>query len=75
MFDFDGDFDMLFLWVICDLVRLMGIKYGCGIGVCGVCIVYFDGEVVCVCVLLVVSVVGCVIMMIEGLLYDCLYLV
>ena len=32
------------LWVLRDTLGLFGTKYGCGIGVCGACIVLLDGE-------------------------------
>ncbi|MCG7987546.1 MAG: (2Fe-2S)-binding protein [Candidatus Thiodiazotropha weberae] len=32
------------LWVLRDQYHLTGTKYGCGIGVCGSCIVLIDGQ-------------------------------
>lgn len=32
------------LWVLRDHLKLTGTKYGCGIGVCGSCIVLIDGK-------------------------------
>ncbi len=40
----DTDPDMPLLWVLRDLLRLTGTKYGCGIGVCGACTVHENGE-------------------------------
>lgn len=40
---------MFFVWVICDEFGLKGIKFGCGVVMCGVCMVYIDGNVICFC--------------------------
>lgn len=32
------------LWILRDTLGLKGTKYGCGVGVCGVCVVLIDGE-------------------------------
>lgn len=66
--------DMLLLWVLCDWFRFIGMKFGCGKGLCGVCIVYFEGQVVWLCLIFVVVVNGWYVMMIEGLLLDGCYL-
>lgn len=70
----DVDVDMFLLWVLCDWFKLMGIKFGCGGGFCGVCIVYLDGVLICVCIMLVLVVVGYSVIIIEGLLKDGMYL-
>lgn len=36
--------DKPLLWILRDALGLKGTKYGCGIGVCGACIVLIDGE-------------------------------
>ncbi|WP_334149966.1 (2Fe-2S)-binding protein [Hyphomicrobium sp.] len=36
--------DMPLLWVLRDIVGLMGTKFGCGIAQCGACLVHVDGE-------------------------------
>lgn len=64
---FDVDLLMFVFWVICEYVGLIGMKFGCGMVQCGVCMVYFEGQVVCLCVLLFVGIVGKYVMMIEGL--------
>ena len=43
--------DMPLLWVLRDVVGLMGTKYGCGMALCGACTVHLDGEPVRSCVL------------------------
>jgi len=39
----DVDPDTPVLWVLRDHARLVGTKYGCGIGQCGACTVHLDG--------------------------------
>jgi hypothetical protein len=43
--------DMLLLWVLRDVIGLMGTKFGCGIAQCGACTVHLDGQAVRSCVL------------------------
>ena len=38
------------LWVLRDVLDLKGTKYGCGVGVCGICMVHIDGEATRSCV-------------------------
>ncbi|MFZ5512609.1 MAG: molybdopterin cofactor-binding domain-containing protein [Pseudomonadota bacterium] len=40
----DADPDKPLLWVLRDELGLKGTKYGCGVGVCGVCLVLIDDE-------------------------------
>jgi isoquinoline 1-oxidoreductase alpha subunit len=35
--------DMPLLWVIRDVLRMTGTKFGCGLGLCGACTVHIDG--------------------------------
>jgi isoquinoline 1-oxidoreductase alpha subunit len=49
--------DMPLLWVLRDVVGLMGTKFGCGIAQCGACTVHLDGQAIRACVL-PVSVIG-----------------
>lgn len=43
--------DMPLLWVLRDVVGLMGTKFGCGIAQCGACTVHLNGQAVRSCVL------------------------
>src|ERR1700712_1710037 len=54
----DVPVDMPLLWVLRDVVGLMGTKFGCGIAQCGACTVHLDGQPVRSCVLPVSSVGG-----------------
>jgi isoquinoline 1-oxidoreductase alpha subunit len=38
------------LWVLRDLLNLVGTKYGCGVAQCGACTVHIDGAPVRACV-------------------------
>jgi isoquinoline 1-oxidoreductase subunit alpha len=58
------------LWVLREELGLTGTKYGCGIGVCGVCTVHLDGAAVPSCVLPVAQAEGAKITTIEGLSKD-----
>jgi isoquinoline 1-oxidoreductase alpha subunit len=58
--------DMPLLWVLRDVVGLMGTKYGCGIAQCGACTVHLDGKPVRSCVLPVSAVGTRAITTIEG---------
>ena len=62
----EADEDTPLLWVIRDYLKLVGTKYGCGIGQCGACTVHLDGEAMRSC-LLPISRVNGKITTIEGL--------
>jgi isoquinoline 1-oxidoreductase alpha subunit len=47
----DAPADMPLLWVLRDIIGLMGTKFGCGIAQCGACTVHLDGQPVRSCVL------------------------
>jgi isoquinoline 1-oxidoreductase alpha subunit len=59
--------DMPLLWVLRDVVGLMGTKFGCGIAQCGACTVHLDGQAVRSCVLPVSAVGDRAITTIEGI--------
>jgi isoquinoline 1-oxidoreductase alpha subunit len=63
----DVDPDTPMLWVIRDHVKLVGTKYGCGIGQCGACTVHLDGNAVRSCSLPISKVKDQKITTIEGL--------
>ena len=62
--------DMPLLWVLRDLIGLTGTKYGCGIEVCGACIVMVSGQPEKACRFNASSAVGKPITTIEGLSPD-----
>jgi aerobic-type carbon monoxide dehydrogenase small subunit (CoxS/CutS family) len=55
------------LWVLRDVLKLTGTKYGCGVAQCGSCTVHIDGEAARSCVLPAGGVAGAAITTIEGL--------
>ncbi|MEO5863262.1 MAG: (2Fe-2S)-binding protein [Burkholderiales bacterium] len=63
----DAPPDMPLLWVIREDLRLTGTKYGCGIGLCGACMVHINGEARPSCQVKVGDVAGAAITTIEGL--------
>jgi isoquinoline 1-oxidoreductase alpha subunit len=59
--------DMSLLWVLRDLLRVTGPKYGCGVGVCGACTSHLDGAAFRPCIQPVSGVAGRQVTTIEGL--------
>ncbi len=59
--------DMPLLWALRDHVELTGTKFGCGMGLCGACTVYLDGEPIRSCSVPVAAAVGKSVTTIEGL--------
>ncbi|PHQ29078.1 MAG: (2Fe-2S)-binding protein [Leeuwenhoekiella sp.] len=50
--------DTPILWVLRDHLKLVGTKYGCGIGQCGACTIHVNGSAVRSCSLPVSAVAG-----------------
>ena len=61
------DKDMPLLWVIRDVLKKTGTKFGCGIAQCGACTVHLDGKPIRSCVTPINSVQGRKVTTIEGL--------
>jgi isoquinoline 1-oxidoreductase subunit alpha len=55
------------LWVLREHLKLVGTKFGCGEGLCGVCTVHLDGEAVRSCQVAVGEVRDRAITTIEGI--------
>ena len=66
----DADPAMPLLWVLRDLLKMTGTKYGCGIAQCGACTVHMDGQPIRSCAMPVSAVAGRQITTIEGLPED-----
>ena len=67
---FDVPDDMPLLWVIRDIAKLTGTKFGCGLAQCGACTVHLDGAPLRACITPVSAVAGKSITTIEGLSPD-----
>lgn len=63
----DAPDDMPLLWVLRDVLKLTGTKYGCGVAQCGSCTVHMDGKAVRSCVVPAGGLAGAAITTIEGL--------
>lgn len=59
--------DRILIDVLRDDLALTGTKEGCGIGVCGLCAVLIDGELMSACLVPAVRVDGASVVTIEGL--------
>mgnify|MGYP001545482463 CR=1 FL=1 len=59
--------DTPLLWVLRDSLGLVGTKYGCGIGQCGVCTIHLDGSPARACLTPVSAVGETAVTTIEGL--------
>ncbi|MEY2929828.1 MAG: hypothetical protein RL033_577, partial [Pseudomonadota bacterium] len=68
--DVDVPEDMPLLWVLRDVLKLMGTKYGCGVGQCRACTVHVDGNPIFSCQLRASSLGTSEIVTIEGLPSD-----
>lgn len=56
--------------VLREQLRFTGTKEGCAVGVCGLCSVLVDGQLVSACLVPIASVVGSEVTTIEGLAAD-----
>ena len=66
-YEVDVDPDTPLLWVLRDVIGLMGTKYGCGVAQCGACVVHLNGEAARSCVTKVKRAEGQKVVTIEGL--------
>ena len=66
-YEVDVEDDMPLLWALRDHVALTGTKFGCGMGLCGACTVYLDGEPIRSCSVPAAAAAGKSITTIEGL--------
>jgi aerobic-type carbon monoxide dehydrogenase small subunit (CoxS/CutS family) len=62
-----NDPEMPLLWALREDLGLTGTKFGCGTGLCGVCVVHVNGEPVRSCITQVSQAAGKKITTIEGL--------
>jgi isoquinoline 1-oxidoreductase subunit alpha len=66
-YNIEADPNTPLLWVLRDIIGLVGTKYGCGVAQCGACVVHLNGEAVRSCVTKVSRAEGQKIVTIEGL--------
>lgn len=59
--------EMPMLWVLRDLVKLHGTKYGCGIGQCGACMIHLNGKPERSCITTLAQAANGKVVTIEGL--------
>ncbi len=69
-YSLDADPDMPLLWALRDFIKLTGTKYGCGMGLCGACMVHINGKAARACITTVGSLSGKQVTTIEGLSED-----
>lgn len=62
----DADPDTPLLWALRDDLHLTGTKYGCGVSLCGACVVHVDGKPVRSCTTALSTVAGRKVTTIEG---------
>ena len=63
----DADKDEELLWVLRDRLDVKGLKFGCGLGLCGACTSHINGKAQRTCITPVASVAGKNVTTIEGL--------
>jgi len=59
--------DTPLLWVLRDHLGMTGTKFGCGMGLCGACTVYLDGQPARACLTPVSAIAGRKVITIEGI--------
>ena len=67
---FEAQPDTPLLWVLRDVLRMTGTKFGCGMALCGACTVHVDGQPARACITQVSTVVGKKITTIEAMASD-----
>ena len=65
--DVDAPPEMPLLWVLRDLLKLTGTKFGCGIAQCGACTVHVDGAPLRSCMLPISALEGRAVTTIEAI--------
>jgi isoquinoline 1-oxidoreductase beta subunit len=63
----DVDPSMPLLWALRDVLGLKGTKYGCGVGLCGVCTILIDGQANHACMVPLGKAAGHRVTTVEGL--------
>ncbi|MEE8287149.1 MAG: (2Fe-2S)-binding protein [Gammaproteobacteria bacterium] len=63
----DVEADTPLLWVLREELGLTGVKFGCGLSICGACTIHVDGQPIRSCVLPVSAAVGTSVTTVEGL--------
>ena len=66
----DGPADTPLLWIIRENLKLTGTKFGCGVGLCGACVVHIDGKRAFSCQTQLSNVAGKEVTTIEGISSD-----
>ena len=66
----DADNDEELLWVLRDRLDVKGLKFGCGMGLCGACTSHIDGVAKRTCITSVGDIAGHDITTIDGLAKD-----
>jgi isoquinoline 1-oxidoreductase subunit alpha len=66
----DAPQDTPLLWIIREQFKLTGTKFGCGVGLCGACVVHIDGKRAFSCQTQVSNLSGKEVTTIEGLSPD-----
>jgi isoquinoline 1-oxidoreductase subunit alpha len=66
-YEIDVDPETPLLWVLRDVIGLVGTKYGCGVAQCGACVVHLNGQAVRSCVTKASRAIDQKVVTIEGL--------